>query len=369
MAVAGAWHSRSSGGGRLAVHRACDRHPGRVSLRTDRHGGLGECLRLERQRKPVRPERTLRRPPELPPSADNARARSEQLRHVDPQQRLLRAPGRSDPDCGCPLPGGSRQQAREGGRVLPNSVLFPVGHEFGRDHGPLPLPLFAGRRDQQAPVVLRRNRASVVLRPARPLPRHPRPVWRPAVDLAREPVLPRRELLGLAGRPEHRDVRLHHHGGVHDVGNVHADLPRGAPAHRRVGERGGGARRGERVEEVPSRHGADDPPGALHGRDAWSHRDLAGLRPDLRRNEGEPVEHDVDAGVSFVQRVLQQQRLGRRRRDRFHPLRDHCLLDGRNAAPHSEPGPHTSTAPFRPTQGVGNPDASRVVSAAPGEAP
>ena len=189
---------------------------------------------------------------ELPPSADDARTRSEQLRHVDPQQRLLRRPRRSDPDCGCALPGRARQQAREGGRLLPNRVLFPVGHELGRDHGPLPLPLFADRRDQQAPVVLRRNRAGLVLRPARPLPRHPRPVRRPAVELAREPVLPRRELLGLAGRPEHRDVRLHHHGGVHDVGNVHADLPRGAPAHRRVGERGGGARRCDRVEEVPS---------------------------------------------------------------------------------------------------------------------
>ena len=71
MAVAGARDPRSSGRGGLAVPRACDRHPRRVPPGADRHGRLGERLRLERQRQPIRAERTLRRPRELPPSADD----------------------------------------------------------------------------------------------------------------------------------------------------------------------------------------------------------------------------------------------------------------------------------------------------------
>ena len=256
MAVAGAWDPRSSGCGRLAVHRPGDHHPRRLPPDPDRHGGLGQHLRLERQRQPVRRERALRRPRELPPPADGARARPEQLRHGDPQQRLLRPARRPDPDRGCALPRRPRQPAPERGRLLPHRVLLPVGHELGRDHGPLPLPLFARRRHQQAPVVLRCERAGVALRPARPLPRHPRPARHPPVDLALEPVLPRRQLLGLAVRTEHRDVRLHHHGRVHDVGDVHAALPRGPAEHRRVDQRGRCARRRERVEEVPLHHGA-----------------------------------------------------------------------------------------------------------------
>ena len=221
------------------------------------------------------------------------------------------------------------------------------------------------RRDQQAPVVLRCERAAVVLRPARALPRHPRPARHPPVGLALEPVLPRRQLLGLAVRPERRDVRLHHHGRVHDVGDVHAALPRGPPEHRRVDQRGGCARRRERVAQVPLHHGADDPPDALHGRDAWPDRDLADLRPDLRRNERQPVEHDVDAGVPVVQRLVQQQQLGRRRRDRLHPLRDHRLLHARDAAPHPQPGPRAATAPLRADAGSRQPGCVACRSAAP----
>ena len=44
---------------------------------------------------------------------------------------------------------------------------------------------------------------------------------------------PRRELLGLAVRAEHRDVRLHPDGGLHDVGHVHAAVPCRAAEHRR----------------------------------------------------------------------------------------------------------------------------------------
>ena len=111
----------------------------------------------------------------------------------------------------------------------------------------------------------RRQGAGVVVRPARPLPRHPRPVRRAASRrLARERHVPRRQLLGLAVRPERRDVRLHHDGGLHDLGHVHAALPRGAPEHRRVGQRGGRARRGDRVAQVPVHHRADDPADDLH---------------------------------------------------------------------------------------------------------
>ena len=156
-------------------------------------------------------------------------------------------PRRSHPDRGGALPGGPRQQAREAGRILPHRVLLPVGHELGRNHGALPLPLFADRRDQQASVVLRRDRAGLALRSTRPLPRHPRPVRRAPVDLALEPVLPRRELLGLAVWSEHRDVRLHRDGRVHDLGDVHAALSRGLAEHRRVGQRSGRTRRRDRV--------------------------------------------------------------------------------------------------------------------------
>ena len=66
--------------------------------------------------------------------------------------------------------------------------------------------------------------------------------------------VPRRQLLGLGVRPEHRHVRLHHHGGLHDLRHVHAALPRCAAERRRVGQRGGRARRGNRVAQVPVHH-------------------------------------------------------------------------------------------------------------------
>ena len=39
--------------------------------------------------------------------------------------------------------------------------------------------------------------------------------------------------------------------------------------------------------------------------------------------KGTPAEHDPDARVPVLQHVLQRQRMGRRRGDRIHPLRDH----------------------------------------------
>ena len=107
--------------------------------------------------------------------------------------------------------------------LLPDRVLLPVGNELRRDHRPVPVPLLPVGCDQQAPVVLRRDGAVVVLRPARPLPRDPRAVRRRHQPIARGARhVPRRQLLGLAGRAEHRDVRLHHHGRLHHLGHVHA---------------------------------------------------------------------------------------------------------------------------------------------------
>jgi len=127
-------------------------------------------------------------------------------------------------------------------------------------------------------------------------------------------------------------MRLHHHGDLHDLRDVHAALPRRAPGHRRVGQRSGGARRRFGVEEVPVRHRADDPAGDLHGRDARADRDVADLRPDIRRHEGAAGQHDAHPGVPVLQRVLQQQRVGRRRGPRVHPLRGHRLDDAPDAA-------------------------------------
>ena len=43
--------------------------------------------------------------------------------------------------------------------------------------------------------------------------------------------LPRRLVLGLDRRPERRDVRVHHHGGLHHERHVHAAVPRRAAEH------------------------------------------------------------------------------------------------------------------------------------------
>ena len=113
-----------------------------------------------------------------------------------------------------------------------------------------------------------------------------------------------------------------------------------------------------------SHHGADDPADDLHRRDARPHRHLAGLRPDLRRDEGKPVEHDADAGVPVVQLLVQQQQLGRRRGDRLHPLRDHRLLHGRDAARAraARTASRDGAGSARRSR-IGTPDASRVASA------
>ena len=60
---------------------------------------------------------------------------------VDAQQPLLRPPRRPDPDSGRALPGRPRDAGPEGHRVLPDRVLLPVGDELRRDHRPLPLSL------------------------------------------------------------------------------------------------------------------------------------------------------------------------------------------------------------------------------------
>ena len=147
---------------------------GAVPGRADRHGRVGQRLRLERERQPVRQQRALRRAGQLPAPAHDAGPRPEQLRHRDPQQRLLRPVRRPDPDCGRALPGRPRDAGPEGRRVLPDRVLLPVGDELGRDHRPLPLPLRSARARSTSCCRSSASRAGVVLRPARPLPRHPR---------------------------------------------------------------------------------------------------------------------------------------------------------------------------------------------------
>ena len=240
----------------------------------------------------------------------------------------------------------------EGRRVLPDRVLLPVGHELGRDHGPLPLPLLADRRDQQAPVVLRRERAGVVLRPARPLPRHPRPVRRPAVDARSRTSSSSASATG-TGCPA-RASRCA------SSSSWPCSRPRGRSCCS-------SSRRLQNIDE------SINEAAALDGASEWRkfrHITVPMIRPTLFTvvtlgligtwqifdqiyvgTKGSPLNTTLDAGVPLVQRLVQQQQLGRRRRDRLHPLRDHRLLHARDAAPHPQPGPRAATAPLRPDAG------------------
>ena len=175
VAAARARDPRSSGGGGLAVPRAGDRHPRRCSscvpiamaawVSVSDWNGNGSPFGPNAHFVGLENYRHLLTTPGLDQNNFGTSLRNNlyYVLFVVPIQTAV-----------CALPGRPRQPAPEGRRVLPDGVLLPVGHELGRDHGPLPLPLLADRRDQQAPVVLRRDRAGVALRPARPLSRHPR---------------------------------------------------------------------------------------------------------------------------------------------------------------------------------------------------
>ena len=67
------------------------------------------------------------------------------------------------------------------------------------------------------------SRAGVALRPARPLPRHPR---RSSASTSRRPRsrtgCSSASAIGTGCRPEHRHVRVHHDGRLHHLGHIHA---------------------------------------------------------------------------------------------------------------------------------------------------
>ena len=63
--------------------------------------------------------------------------------------------------------------------------------------------------------------------------------------------------------------------------------------------------------------------------------------------KGTPAEHDAHAGIPVLQLVLQQQRMGRRRGDRIHPLRDHRPLYDPHTAYDAELRPRAATPSLR----------------------
>ena len=188
--------------------------------------------------------------------------------------------------------------------------------------------------------------------------------------LALEPVLPRRQLLGLAVRPEHRDVRLHHHGRVHDVGDVHA-----ASSSRRL----------QSIDESVNEAAALD--GASEWR-KFRYITVPMIRPTLFTvvtlgligtwqifdqiyvgTKGSPSnttltpaflsfnasfnsnDWGVGAAIAFILFAIIV----------FFTLVTRLLTRNPDRVPRRRR--------FGPTQGVGNPDASRVASATPGSAP
>ena len=85
--------------------------------------------------------------------------------------------------------------------------------------------------------------------------------------------------------------------------------------------------------------------------------------------KGSPSNTTLTPAFLSFNDLVQQQQLGRRRRDRLHPLRDHRLLHARDAAPHPQPGPRAATAPLRADAGSRQPGRVARRSATPESAP
>ena len=88
--------------------------------------------------------------------------------HLAAQQLLLRAARRAAADGARARPRPARQPARaQGPQLLPHRVLLPVGDQLGRDRVGLPVPLRRHRRRQRVPARLLRHRRAAVVLPTR----------------------------------------------------------------------------------------------------------------------------------------------------------------------------------------------------------
>ena len=140
---------------------------------------------------------------------------------------------------------------------------------------------------------------------------------------ARAERVPRRHVVGVAGRAVGRDVRVHHHGHLHDQRHVHAALPRGAAEHRRRDRARPRMMDGaERLAAVLAHHASPAEADALHRADAGPDRLLAGVRPDLRRHQGGPAKTTLTPAYLVYQR-RSTTRTGAGCGDRVHPVPDH----------------------------------------------
>ena len=145
----GSIHGNRDRGG-VAVRRPGHRHRRPVRPGAGRHGRLGEHVGLVRDRSAIRDGRALRRRRQLCRPARWHRPRHARSRHRAPQQPVLRAPRRPDPDGRRARAGDPRQpEGHARPRLLPHSVLFPVGHLVGRDRRAVALPVQRHRAGEQ----------------------------------------------------------------------------------------------------------------------------------------------------------------------------------------------------------------------------
>ena len=336
----------------------------------DRHGGLGELLRLERQRQPVRRERALRRPRELPPSADDARARSEQLRHGDSATTsttsLLVVPIQT---------AVALFLAVLVNRRLKGVGFFRTAFYFPSVTSSVAITVLFLFLFSPTGVI---NKLLSFFGATGPAWLYdPRGLFHVILDqfgVHQSTSLSNQFFLGvsywdwLSGPSIAMCVFI-----IMAVFTTSGTFMLLFLAALQSID--------ESVNEAA----------ALDGASEWRkfrHITVPMIRPMLFTvvtlgligtwqifdqiyvgTKGEPVEHDVDAGVPVVQRLVQQQQLGRGRRDRVHPLRDHRLLHARDAAPHPQPGPRAATAPLRPDAGSRQPGRVACRSAAPEGAP
>ena len=275
----------------LAVRHSRRHRARRLPGHPDRAHVVGQLSRL------VGPGIAVRRrvlgARQLPRAAHRGRNPSPGLRHVDPQHVLLRAHRRPCADDVGVAPRVPRQPAIPARpRWLPHAPLLPVGHERDRHHADLagPVPDIWTRQPNPAD-----RRHQVVRRAERSDPQPARRVrcGRSAVVAARRGV--RTVLVAVAQRPIRGDGRDHADDDLDHQWNDDADLPRRAAEHQSGDRGGGGDRRGELVPALPPRHRSDAPPTGLPRRHARCHRDVAGVRSDLRLQRRWPAEDDADA--------------------------------------------------------------------------
>ena len=89
---------------------------------------------------------------------------------------------------------------------------------------------------------------------------------------------------------------------------------------------------------VPRRHAAGAAADAVPGDHAGPDRHLAGLRPGLPDEPGQPGQDDADAGVPLLPARVRRRRSGARRGDRVRAVRDHHRADLGPAVPHARQG-------------------------------